>query len=576
VATFGRFQITGELGRGGMGAVFRAYDPDMAREVALKVLRADPSLSPAEVEELRSRFDREAKAAGGLSHPAIVAHFERGEIAGHRFIVMELVEGRSLLALMTDGARPEGAAALALLGQVAAALDYAHARGVIHRDVKPANILLQADGSAKIADFGIAKCAASAARPTASSVIIGSPHYMAPEQIEAHAVDGRTDQWSLAVTAYELLTGAKPFHSESVVSLFQSILSAAPPDPSQYNPRIPKAAQAVFGRALSKAPDGRFESCAAFVEALSAAITAGDPASNSTRSTTRRVVVRIKPQWIGAAVAFIVAFGALLSLAAANLDTISAAAGLRGAVAVAGPSQAPRAGEIRKNRRAALEYTWIAPGAFTMGCSEGDTDCQQDEAAHLVTLSKGFWLGRTEVTAGAYKRFCHATGAALPPPPGFNPEWADESAPIANVSWHQAAQFCRWAAGRLPTEAEWEFAVRAKSTGARYDDLEKVAWTRATSGLRSHPAALLQPNRYGLFDMLGNVWEWTGDRYQADYFAHSPATDPGGPDAGDFRVLRGGSWLRDTTEARASERYPAPPGDPDQAVGFRCAADEMP
>ncbi len=231
MSTFGRFEILQELGRGGMGVVFRAHDPAMARDIALKVLRLDAGLEPAQMQEIEWRFEREAQAAGGLNHPNIVASYERGEIGGHKFIVMEFVEGSALHKLMSEGPRPSLQTSLNIVRQIAAGLDYAHSRGVIHRDIKPANVLLPNEGGgAKIADFGIAK-ATLGGSITMSSSVLGSPHYMSPEQIEGRSVTGRADQWSLAVTAYELLAGQKPFDSDSIAALFQKILSAQPRDP---------------------------------------------------------------------------------------------------------------------------------------------------------------------------------------------------------------------------------------------------------------------------------------------------------------------------------------------------------
>jgi serine/threonine protein kinase len=236
-----------------MGVVFRAHDPEMGRDVAIKVLRLDPALSQPERDDISRRFEGEARAAGGLNHPNIVAHYECGDINGHKYIVMELVDGPALQHVMSQEQRPDVDRCLALLRQAAAAIDYAHSHGVIHRDVKPANILLQHGEVVKVADFGIAKCALSPGM-TATAVMVGSPHYMAPEQVEARPVSNRTDQWALAVTAYELLAGRKPFQSESIASLFQQILAAPPPDPGEFAPGIPTAAQLVFAKALSKPP----------------------------------------------------------------------------------------------------------------------------------------------------------------------------------------------------------------------------------------------------------------------------------------------------------------------------------
>ena len=237
-----------------MGVVFRAHDPAMARDIALKVLRLDAGLEPAQMQEIERRFEREAQAAGGLNHPNIVASYERGEIGGHKFIVMEFVEGSALHKLMSEGPRPSLQTSLNIVRQIAAGLDYAHSHGVIHRDIKPANIMLPSEGGgAKIADFGIAK-ATLGGSITMSSSVLGSPHYMSPEQIEGRSVTGRADQWSLAVTAYELLAGQKPFDSDSIAALFQKILSAQPRDPSELDARIPSAARNIFQRALSKSP----------------------------------------------------------------------------------------------------------------------------------------------------------------------------------------------------------------------------------------------------------------------------------------------------------------------------------
>lgn len=260
-----------------MGVVFRAHDPAMARDIALKVLRLDAGLEPAQMQEIERRFEREAQAAGALNHPNIVASYERGEIGGHKFIVMEFVEGSALHKLMSEGPRPSLQTSLNIVRQIAAGLDYAHSRGVIHRDIKPANVLMPNEGGgAKIADFGIAK-AALGGSITMSSSVLGSPHYMSPEQIEGRSVTGRADQWSLAVTAYELLAGQKPFDSDSIAALFQKILSAQPRDPCELDARIPSAARNVFQRALSKLPEDRFETCTAFVEALAIAATKPSP-----------------------------------------------------------------------------------------------------------------------------------------------------------------------------------------------------------------------------------------------------------------------------------------------------------
>ena len=553
-----------------MGVVFRAHDPEMARDVALKVLRLDPAIEPVEREEIERRFEREAKAAGGLNHPNIVAHYERGESGAYKFIVMEFVDGCALHKRMSEEPRPDLAAALSVLRQMAAGLDYAHSRGVIHRDIKPANVLLPNSGGAKIADFGIAKNT-FAGSMTSASMTLGSPHYMSPEQIEGRNITGRADQWSLAVTAYELLAGRKPFDSDSIAALFQQILSIQPPDPRAFDPRIPSAARQVFQRALSKAPEERYESCGAFVEALAAASVA--PAAEPvTAAPPRR-----SRWWIAVPVlAALLAAGAVAALLPRSPKAASLLAPAPASAVAPLVDPSLKTGQTRVNRRDDLTYVWIGAGTFQMGCSPGDGDCRTDETPHAVTLTTGYWLGQTEATVQAYKHFTLATEAVMPKAPDDNPNWADQTKPISNVTWNDAESYCRWTGGRLPSEAEWEFAARAGAAQLRYGLIGKIAWFAGNSGARAHTGKELLPNAYGLYDTLGNVWEWTADVYGRDYYAHSPATDPHGPTAGDYRVLRGGSWLRAPVDVRVSLRYPAMANSPDQVTGFRCAAADIP
>jgi formylglycine-generating enzyme required for sulfatase activity len=389
---------------------------------------------------------------------------------------------------------------------------------------------------------------------------------MAPEQIEARAITGATDQWALAVTAYELLTGRKPFDSESVASLFQQILAGAAPDPHTVDPRLPRGVKAVFGKALGKLPDQRYASCSAFVEALAEALKA--------EGRRRAVVIRVRPSWTWA----LPAAAVLLAVVPAVWFLTREAGGTRLARAVPAVSAAtPRPGEIRTNSRDGLSYVWVPSGSFRMGCSPGDKQCRPDETPHPVSLSKGFWMGQTEVTVGAYKQFCRASGRRhLPAPPEFNENWANDLLPIENVAWKDAAAYCHWAEGRLPTEAEWEFAARAGSAGQVYGPLDQIGWHKSNSGLEAREVGKKQPNAFGLHDTIGNVWEWTADRYDEHYYSRSPGADPRGPEAGHFRVLRGGSWIREASALRVSQRYPVLPDDPDHAVGFRCVLDEMP
>jgi formylglycine-generating enzyme required for sulfatase activity len=206
-----------------------------------------------------------------------------------------------------------------------------------------------------------------------------------------------------------------------------------------------------------------------------------------------------------------------------------------------------------------LPYVWIPPGKFLMGASEDDTEAEDRERPqHEVTITKGFWLGKTPVTQEAYE---HAMGV--------NPSnFQGPGRPVECVSWNDAQAYAKKVGLHLPTEAEWEYAARAGTTGSRYGELDKIAWFGGNSGGGTHDVGLKDANEFGLHDMLGNVWEWVEDFFGE--YGSGPATDPQGPKAGTLRVLRGGSWSHYPGHARASCRYRHGPGLQFDVVGFRC------
>jgi formylglycine-generating enzyme required for sulfatase activity len=228
---------------------------------------------------------------------------------------------------------------------------------------------------------------------------------------------------------------------------------------------------------------------------------------------------------------------------------------------------------VNVNPKDGLKYVWIAPGTFKMGCSPGDDACNDNEKpAHQVTLTKGFWLGQTEVTVGAYKRYVAASGRTMPAPAWRTPA-ADEAMPVVNVSWDDATAFCDWAGGRLPTEAEWEYAARAGTAEARYGHIDEIAWHSLISDGKVHEVAQKVPNAWNLYDTLGNVWEWVSDWYDESYYRSSPSQDPAGPASGEKRAVRGGSWFQDPTALRESFRGASEPGKASDNTGFRCGGD---
>jgi TonB family protein len=259
--TFGRYQVQGLVGEGSMGRVYRAYDPMAKRVVAIKTLKTE-YLSSTRGEEYMKRFRREAQAAGNLAHPYITTVFDVGD----DFFVMELLEGTTLQRRLQQVGRLELAEALQILGPIAEGLDYAHRKGTIHRDIKPSNIMILPDGRPKIMDFGVAHLTSTAV--TAAGEFVGSPSYMAPEQITSSQASARTDLFSLALVAYETLTGKRCFDGESIAQIVHNVVNVDPPPPSSYNPALPPRFDEVFRRSLAKDPSTRFPSGASFVAAL--------------------------------------------------------------------------------------------------------------------------------------------------------------------------------------------------------------------------------------------------------------------------------------------------------------------
>jgi formylglycine-generating enzyme required for sulfatase activity len=272
----------------------------------------------------------------------------------------------------------------------------------------------------------------------------------------------------------------------------------------------------------------------------------------------------------------------------------------------------PDKSSARQTLVAGLPYVWIPPGTFEMGCSPGDNDCfDEEKPSHPVKIGTGFWIGQTAVTVGAFKRFVRNNGTSMPPEPNFfgralNSDWNDDNKPMADVTWNEAHDYCKWVGGRLPSEAEWEYAARAGSVQPRYGPLDEIAWYADNSGqqrldsarlLRAdeanaeggvvtltqtlkrmnengnaiHVVGLKRANAFGLYDTLGNVAQWVNDWYDPDYYQNSPSEDPQGPPNGKLRVLRGGSWFDLPVYLRVSYRHRFDPDARDSGgLTFRC------
>jgi len=639
----GRFRLIRLLGAGGMGAVFLAEQIAVGnRPVALKVLSRKLLDDPDFLQRFQNEA---ASTGRIHHVNVVTIYESGQADDGTPYIAMEFLEGESLRqALSRRGQLPVPEVA-EILQQAARGLNAAHKLGIIHRDLKPDNIFLTYPDDAaaplagahdvgatardvgaglvpalpvgiadtgraqdpplrpvvvKVVDFGIAKLRESGAH-TQTGMVLGTPAYMSFEQasgMRSDELDARSDVYSLGVVVYEMLTGRTPFHSDTPVGYLRMHMQENPPPFRNVKPDLPAVPQleSVVMKALTKDRNQRYGSVLEFAHAFAEAAKPAAEAVGAVREPPLRDQGTMVPTsalthagpavsaandaaargsrsalWLGAlVVALLLGLGGwyLASVFHHNGSTT--------------PPLAPTLGTAWQNSKDGLKYSWIPPGTFMMGCSPGDTECSDDEKpAHRVTISKGFWMGQRPVTVGAFRRYARATGKAMPTPPYFNAGWINQEMPIVNVSWGDAVAFCSWAGGRLPTEAEWEYAARAGSTESRYGPIDDVAWYAKNSGHETHEVALKRANAFGLYDMLGNVWEWVNDWYDAKSYnlpvfmpplpPGASLGDPQGPESGQSRVVRGGSWNDDPSGVRVSSRFRNIPGNNfADDYGLRC------
>ena len=593
----------------------------------------------------------------------MVTIYESGQADdGTPYIAMEFLEGELLhQALARRGALPVPEVA-EILQQAARGLNAAHKLGIIHRDLKPDNIFLtypddvgaplvgahdavafaqdvgaglvpalpvgiadtgRAQGPplrpvvVKLVDFGIAKLRESGAH-TQTGTVLGTPAYMSFEQasgMRSDELDARSDVYSLGVVVYEMLTGRTPFHSDTPVGYLRMHMQEDPPPFRTVKPNLPALpeVEGVVMKALTKDRNQRYGSVLEFARELTSAAQSSPTSQSPVTIPPTQIVpppalakpplFRTTPKSPGKMKFAVIAGVALIIGLVAGLWYFWPQRAKKGDVSWAAKAGESK-GEVRVNRNDGLKYVWIPPGTFLMGCSPGNNSClDAEKPLHQVTITKGFWLGQTEVTVGAYKRFAGVTGRHMPAEPvsgkrRLNPGWGDEAMPIVGVTWDDAQAYCSWAGGRLPTEAEWEYAARAGSTEARYGDLDEIAWYADNSGLKRldseriwmedqanymkrldenanavHEVGQKRANGFGLYDMLGNVWEWVTDWYDEKYYQDSPSQDPAGPTSGTQRVLRGETWSALPSAVSASCRVGVKPDVRPIFDGFRCGGE---
>ena len=548
-----RYEIVCELGRGGMGVVYQAIDHTLAVDIALKTVPKQLRNEPRSIANLK----REVNTARSLPHEHICQVHDFQECPEAQFITMELIDGPSLDGLLFKRIQKGEKGfpldyVLKCLRPICAALEYAHRKGIVHRDLKPGNVLVNKAGVIKVSDFGLARAIHASMSKFSREPVSGTLLYMSPEQCRGKPTDASSDIYSLGMMTYELLAGQAPFAEAGDITRCQ-IYEAIEPIPG-----MPAHVNAALAAATAKEKKDRPQSAGGFLRLLRGV-------GSSFRSTD---VAQPPSAGQGGPDEFVVPPSGGQDTAKPRIE-VPEMDGLKAAL-----HTGHKIGEVQRvdlDGGVMLEMVWCPPGSFMMGSPEGEKGRDDDETQHEVTLTKGFWLGKYEVTQEQWDRVM-----------GSNPSnFRGAKNPVGEVSWDDVQGFieklnAKGAGGfRLPTEAEWEYACRAGSTTAYCfgDDeqgLYSYAWYRDNSGYEEHPVGGKKPNAWGIHDMHGNLWEWCQDWYGK--YPSGSVTDPGGPASGSCRVLRGGSWSYYPASCRSAIRLRVNPRTPGFTFfGFRVA-----
>ncbi len=625
------YEVLEVVGKGAFGTVLKAFDNKLQRVVAIKVMAPELAVtSPA-----RKRFLREAQASAAIRHEHVVNVFSVEE-KPLPYLVMEYIPGLTLQQRLDELGPLDVAGVLHLGQQIAEGLAAAHAMDLIHRDIKPGNILLDTSlhGRVKITDFGLAR-AADDASLTQSGIIAGTPMYMAPEQVQGHKLDQRADLFSLGSVLYQMVSGRPPFRASSTVAVLKRVVDDTPRPIREIIPETPQWLCDIIAKLHAKDPNERFQSAREVADLLAAC-----EAKLKSQGEVQTLLSGISPKpavpigrshWMAAALLLLPVITLLLT------ETIGITHVLRNrktspAPAKAGIHPAPRdarqeppplavapfdAAQAQKHQEAWAAYlavqvestnsldmklVLIPPGRFLMGTPDDEPGRKLEEGPrHEVEITKPFLLGAHEVTVGQFATFVEATnfvteteklGGALLwdvaeakhkrvatmnwKNPGYE---QTDNHPVVCVTWNDAQAFSQWLGDKegraytLPTEAQWEYACRAGTTtaysfGDQEQDLDAHGWYYPNSEEMSHAVGQKPANAWKLYDLHGNVWEWTADYLQTDYYGSSPRIDPAGALFGP-RAMRGGSHVDGVVELRSGNRCWLPQDLGNNAVGFR-------
>lgn len=612
----GPYQILSEIGHGGMGNVYRASQPSVGREVAVKVL-------PVYLLQQRSfleRFNLEIKIIARLQHPRILPVYDSGEADGMPYIVMAYIQGGTLADRIKSARNKMPLEeVMRLAAQIADGLDHAHEQGVIHLDFKPSNVLLDRKDNVYLADFGIARVVADTG-PSTGSGVFGTPHYMAPELSLGGKISPQADVYSFGATLFEMVTGRHPYDGDTPISIILAHTTRPVPDAREHRPRLPSAVQQVIAWAMAKDPADRPDSAGALVKLLQRAMSIAGPdtaiisppTASPTLISTEQTPLPVggeddeeSPDTVGLAEqtppsdstkpekqpfepASVTKRMMPLALAVLGGGTVLAALTIVALVAFnsfgrtispstqsATPSAPTTPTDIVPVRQNAdwkpvihafnnIDMVEVPSGCFMMGNDSGDNE----KPANQQCFDHPFWIDRTEVTNVQFSKL-GGNAAAIS-------RWTEDNRPRENISWVEASAYCQKHGARLPTEAEWEYAARGPD-GLTYPwgntfDPDQVVFGKNSKGETFEVGS--KPNGaswVGALDMSGNVYEWVSSIFRP----YPYKADDGREDANDrthTRVARGGSWsIGVTTALSSSVRSGGDPLSAKDDFGFRCA-----
>lgn len=619
-----RYAVLGLLGKGGMGAVYRAQDRALNRLVALKERTPDPTRSAPLTQQAREQFRREAQALAQLAHPGLPRIYDYFSFQENEYIVMELVEGPNLSEFVqTRGPLPE-ALVLQWARHILDALVYLHARNILHRDIKPNNLILTPDDRIVLVDFGLSKLFDPDSQNTSTTLRgVGTPEYAPLEQYarEVGRTDPRTDVYALGATLYRLLAARPP------IDVHTRLLNPDALRPlRELNPSVTFNTEAAIEKAMALYPQARYQTALDLQQALGLT-----GLSRLERTVDYRTIPTLSAPAVAPAPPETTPSRSMLARNLPAVPTVESVpnepAPPSGAAARAAPETAPMPAasaaetpapaaviepvepesepELTQTfdsptRRLArsprftlkivrgalylpltvgitMEFVRVNAGKFWMGSApHRDSAAQADELPQREVELGEYWIGKYAVSVAHYTVFTSSTGRQ----PSF--DFPSKSRfPIVNVSWFDAAIFCQWVSEqsgktvRLPTEAEWEKAARGTDGrvfpwGDEYDPQKLNAAEGGRAGTTPIDQFPSSASPYGAVDLVGNVWEWNSDWYDPNYYAHAPSVDPQGPETGHYKALRGGAWFSDRAHVRAADRTNFNPENHYDYVGFRC------